>query len=67
MRLEVRDNGRGFLVNARRTKKTFGLLGMRERSLALGGTLDITSTPGLGTVVTVVIPLNETKTENSDS
>jgi signal transduction histidine kinase len=67
MRLEVRDNGRGFLVGARGSRKTFGLLGMHERALALGGTLDITSTPGLGTVVTVVIPLNETKTGNSDS
>ena len=67
MRLEVRDNGRGFLVGARGSRKTFGLLGMHERALALGGTLDIRSTPGLGTVVTVVIPLNETKTGNSDS
>jgi PAS domain S-box-containing protein len=67
MRLEVRDNGRGFMVSARGSRKTFGLLGMHERALALGGTLDITSTPGLGTVVTVVIPLNETKTGNSDS
>jgi signal transduction histidine kinase len=65
MRLEVRDNGRGFLVNARRTKKTFGLLGMRERSLALGGTLEVNSTPGLGTVVVVLIPITETAMENS--
>ena len=64
LRLEVRDNGRGFLVNARRTKKTFGLLGMRERSLALGGTLEVNSTPGLGTVVLALIPLNDTATEN---
>jgi PAS domain S-box-containing protein len=67
MRLEVRDNGRGFMVSVRGSRKTFGLLGMHERALALGGTLDITSTPGLGTVVTVVIPLNETKTGSSDS
>ena len=67
MRLEVHDNGRGFMVSARGSRKTFGLLGMHERALALGGTLDIKSTPGLGTVVTVVIPLNETKTGNSDS
>ena len=54
-------------MNGRGTKRTFGLLGMRERALALGGTLDITSTPGLGTVVVVLIPLNENVTENSDS
>jgi PAS domain S-box-containing protein len=64
LRLEVRDNGRGFLVSSKGNRKTFGLLGMRERSLSLGGTLDINSTPGLGTVVVVLIPLNETATEN---
>ena len=64
LRLEVRDNGRGFIVSTRGNRKTFGLLGMRERSLALGGTLDINSTPGLGTVVVVLIPINETVTEN---
>ena len=64
LRLEVRDNGRGFLVRSKGNRKTFGLLGMRERSLALGGTLEINSTPGLGTVVVVLTPLNETATEN---
>jgi PAS domain S-box-containing protein len=64
LRLEVSDNGRGFLLNARSKRRAFGLLGMRERSLALGGTLDIRSTPGLGTVVVVLIPINETAMEN---
>ena len=67
LRLEVRDNGRGFLVSSKGSRKTFGLLGMRERTLALGGTLDISSTPGLGTVVVVLIPLNETATESAAS
>jgi signal transduction histidine kinase len=38
---------------------------MRERSLALGGTLEVNSTPGLGTVVVVLIPITETAMENS--
>lgn len=65
LRLEVRDNGRGFLAHSRGHRKTLGLLGMRERALALGGTLDISSTPGLGTVVVVLIPINDNAAENS--
>jgi signal transduction histidine kinase len=34
-----------------------GLLGMRERALLLGGTIDIQSRSGAGTVVTLYIPL----------
>jgi PAS domain S-box-containing protein len=58
LHLEVRDNGRGFLVESPTAEKTFGLLGMRERSLALGGTFKIDSSPGLGTVVNVWVPLS---------
>jgi signal transduction histidine kinase len=34
----------------------FGLLGMRERAARIGGKLTITSAPGAGTVVTLVVP-----------
>jgi nitrate/nitrite-specific signal transduction histidine kinase len=34
----------------------FGLLGMRERTARIGGKLTITSAPGAGTVVTLVVP-----------
>jgi len=59
--MDVQDNGCGFDVEATRTQKTFGLLGMRERALALGGTLTITSTPEQGTIIRMMIPIhNET-------
>lgn len=54
-RLEVADNGRGFVPAAVR-EKTFGLLGIRERTAMLGGQLDISSTPVDGTVITVRFP-----------
>ena len=38
-------------------KKTFGLLGMRERALTLGGDLMILSRPGRGTTIAVKVPL----------
>jgi signal transduction histidine kinase len=57
VRLDVKDDGRGFDVDAARGKKTFGLLGIRERVIMLHGTLNISSVPGEGTQVSVSIPL----------
>jgi PAS domain S-box-containing protein len=57
--VSVRDNGRGFdpsqLGPADRTGH-FGLRQMRERILALGGTLDIQSAPGQGTELVITLP-----------
>ena len=54
--LTVRDNGRGFDEEKTR-KKTLGLLGMRERSTVMGGDYNISSVPGEGTTVRVVVPI----------
>ena len=56
--LEIRDNGRGFDMAAVANRHSLGLLGMRERAIALSGRLDVISAPGQGTVVSVTIPLN---------
>lgn len=53
--LEVADNGRGIVATG--NKKTFGLLGMRERVTILGGTLEIDSQPAHGTRVVCWLPL----------
>ena len=58
LRVEVRDNGQGFDPDQATAKKSFGLLGMRERALALGGHLDIRSAPGQGTTIALSIPLS---------
>ena len=55
--VEVRDNGKGFDSADAAKKKSFGLLGMRERAAVLGGGIDITSLHGQGTVVNVRIPI----------
>lgn len=44
IRLELRDNGRGFDTGEGRQSEGFGLIGMRERAEAMGGTLTIRST-----------------------
>jgi len=56
--VEVRDDGKGFDLGAISAQKSFGLLGMRERALAVGGKVEIDSAPSRGTVVSVRIPIN---------
>jgi signal transduction histidine kinase len=64
--LEVEDNGVG-ITDARLTQRqSLGLLGMRERAAAFGGTVEIAGVPNQGTTVRVRIPVLETTDENSD-
>lgn len=58
--LEVRDNGRGFDPAEVGKRKSYGLLGMRERAIVLGGKVKIVSAPGQGTRVNVRIPVDDT-------
>lgn len=52
--IAIADNGRGM---ASSSKKTFGLLGMRERITILGGTFEIESQPDRGTRISCRLPL----------
>lgn len=54
--VKVRDNGKGFDPGIRK-QDSFGLPGIRERVLTLGGTVDIDSGTGQGTEITVRIPV----------
>jgi len=54
--LEVKDNGSGFDPHSRRNPNTFGLAGMRERVMAVGGDLVVESGAGRGTTVRARIP-----------
>lgn len=58
--LEIQDNGRGITEEERRGTKSFGLLGMKERAVLLGGEFGIRGLPGKGTTVSVRVPLNAT-------
>jgi PAS domain S-box-containing protein len=57
--LKIEDNGRGFEVRKIGDKKTLGLLGMRERTLMMGGEFRIESDPGKGTTLFVTVPLTK--------
>jgi len=57
--LRINDNGIGFNPETCQGPKDghFGLLGIRERTERVGGSVKIESVPGTGTVISVEIPL----------
>ena len=56
--VEVLDDGIGMATDQSSKFNSMGLAGMRERARYLGGRLEITSKPGEGTRVTLLIPLS---------
>jgi len=68
--LSIRDDGVGFDLRATQDNKHnihLGLIGMRERALALGGTFEIISAPAEGTEVRVVFPTEAQPDEGPSS
>lgn len=57
LHLTVSDDGCGFDPAAVRQRKSFGLLGIRERATALGGRCELNSAVNAGTTVSVHLPL----------
>lgn len=56
--LRIADNGEGFDIGTVSQVKKHGLVGMRQRMVALGGRLTLESTRGRGTIVGCYIPLD---------
>jgi signal transduction histidine kinase/ligand-binding sensor domain-containing protein len=54
--LRVSDNGRGFDTRVPDAEAHYGLTTMRERTAEVGGELRLTTGPGLGTAVEVIVP-----------
>ena len=57
--MTIRDEGRGFDTTrpGKSGSRGLGLLSMRERANQVGGTAVVSSRPGVGTTVTVALPL----------
>jgi len=64
--MTIRDNG-ATDTTGNENSETFGLRGIRERILEVGGDIRVRNVPGEGTSVIVVAPLPERKEERSCS
>ena len=54
--LKIRDDGRGISDEERLSARSFGLMGMRERAVMLGGELHVHGSNGNGTEVVFSVP-----------
>lgn len=61
--IRIRDDGSGI---GNHTSTGFGLAGMRERIEALGGSLEITSMAGEGTIIAARLPLAQRSTPSEN-
>lgn len=52
----IEDNGKGFEPKTVQGKKSFGILGMKERVIAQGGNFDLLSETANGTKITIRLP-----------
>ena len=57
VRLTVTDHGFGFNIDSAPSHAGLGLVSMRERARLLNGRLEISSSPGVGTTLSVSIPV----------
>ncbi|MGE5710050.1 MAG: sensor histidine kinase [Nitrospira sp.] len=54
--LELADNGKGINRHQMKQRGSFGLRGIHERVVLLGGTVNIVGEPGHGTTVSITLP-----------
>ena len=59
VQLEIVDNGRGIAARDKLKPKSFGIRGMTERALALGGDLSVSNISSGGSMVALKIPLTQ--------
>lgn len=59
MVLTIRDNGRGISEKEIARSPSLGLVGMRERALIFGGTVEIQGNQGKGTSVILRLPADK--------
>ena len=61
--LTVKDNGQGFSISdpEKSPLSHHGLKIIKERAEGLGGRLDISSTPGKGTTITIIMPVSKVR------
>ena len=62
----ISDNGVGITEDEIKSKKSFGIISMKERAASLGGTFEICRENDCGTVIKLIFPLIKSNHENPD-
>ena len=64
--LLIEDDGRGFDIEQiyKESDTSLGLMGAKERSILIGGVLNVESAPGSGTTIQVKIPVKKVENAN---
>jgi len=64
--LVIEDDGVGFdarkLLTSNASRTAWGLLGIQERAILMGGECSIVATPGHGTLIDIKLPLAQETT-----
>jgi PAS domain S-box-containing protein len=64
----VKDDGKGFelnkIINRKFNEKGVGLMAMKERMNIVGGTFEVNSLPGKGTIIKFVVPIEKKEVQN---
>jgi len=61
LELEIRDDGRGFAIEILGVNSGFGIKSIQQRAEQIQAKVDITTNPGIGTTITVNVPLTNLK------
>jgi CheY-like chemotaxis protein len=73
IKIVIRDEGKGFdpdmLEKRLAAESTFGLFSVQQRLIHIGGEMEIVTSPGKGTSITITVPIGEVQplTEDADS
>ncbi|MDP2885811.1 MAG: PAS domain S-box protein [Ignavibacteria bacterium] len=65
--LEVKDDGRGITEEEMLRRTSLGIVSMKERTILLGGELEIRGVKGKGTIVTVAVPMDVQRAEQTQA
>ncbi len=57
LQLTLKDDGKGFDMTKPFSEESFGMQSIEERAMAIGGSCQVTSSPGAGTSATISVPL----------
>jgi PAS domain S-box-containing protein len=58
IQFDISDNGIGITANEIKSKKSFGIMSMKERTASIGGTFEICGENCMGTSIKIILPSN---------